>query len=68
MSLLFGILHKLDEVVEEDVAVAVAEAVHFVAHFARVVVDRETGFPRLKVLMAANSRTQFLHIYLIYFK
>lgn len=58
--LLFGILHQFDQIVEENVAVAVAEALDFVADFAGVVVDREAGLPRLEMLMAADTRTQFL--------
>lgn len=53
--LLLRVLHQFDQVGEEDVPVAFAEAVHFVAHFARVVVDGEAGLPRLEVLMGAHA-------------
>ena len=60
MFLLVRALHQFDQVVKENVAVSVAKAVHLIFDLAGVMMDREAGFPRFKVLMAANSGTQFL--------
>lgn len=54
------VLHELHQVVEENVSVAIAEAVHLVTHFAGVVVDRETALPRFEVLMTPDAGHQFL--------
>lgn len=53
-------MHQFDEVVEENVAVAVAEAVDFVADFAGVVVDDKARLPRLEMLMSSDSGAEFL--------
>ena len=60
MFLLFWILHQFNEVVEENIAVAVAKTVDLVADFAGVVMNDETRLPRFEMLMAANARTKFL--------
>ena len=60
LNLLLRVLHELDQVVEENVTIAVAEAVRLVADFARIVMYRETALPDLEMLMAANRRTEFL--------
>lgn len=58
-SLLAG-LHQFGQVAEENVAVAVAETVHFVVDFAGIVVNHETRFPRFEMLVMAHTRVQFL--------
>ena len=53
-------LHDLDDVGEEDVSVALAEAVDVVRHLAGVVVDDEAFLVLLVVLVAAHHRVQVL--------
>ena len=53
-------LHELNEIVEEDVSVALTEAVSVVGDLASVVVDDETHAGALEVFVGANSAGKFL--------
>ena len=59
-GLLSRALHQLDQVVEEDVSVAVAESRRLVVDLTGVVVDGEPAVPAPEMFVAPHRRAQFL--------